>query len=147
MAKKETIQQALYYNTIQDLAQELIQQSGDPEIQQLSESLLTILQKARGPVTRQRAVSEAIESISSVQSADRLFRSTLDQNRAAIRETTSYQPLPGKQQVIRPGPLMVCPVEGCPYEQFLMQKGEETTCPTHHLALVPRPKPRRGKQS
>lgn len=147
MGKTDTIKQAIYYNTIQDLTQELLQQQDDPEIRLLSESLLIILKKARGPITRERAVTEAISSISGVQSASQQFRTTLSEVQERSQVKGMYQPVPGKPQPIRPGPLKICPVADCHYEQFLMQKGEEALCPTHHRELVLKPTRRQKRRT
>ena len=147
MAKKDSLDQAVVFNTLQNLTQELLQQSEDPEIQRLANELQATLQKARGPITRQTAVSKAVAAVRKVQPAQRLLQESLRvyQDKGLYR--AAYQNPPGKPQVKRPGPLMICPVADCHYQQFFMEKGEQYVCPEHGFDLIQKPKRTRSQKS
>jgi hypothetical protein len=140
MAKKDSLEQAVYFNTLQNLTQELLQRSDDPQIQRLAEELQATLKKARGPITRETAVTEAVAAVRQVRPAQRRLQESLKVYQEKGLYRAAYQKPPGKPQVKRPGPLLVCPVTSCYYQQFFMEKGERYICPEHDLELIPKPK-------
>lgn len=145
MTTHDDFDQALYYNTLQVLAHNLAR-SADPELQHLGSELQAILHKGRGPLTRQRAVTQAIAALQPVEPARQQLQAALQDSRESYRLRAAYQPAPGKPGRIKPGPLLICPVEGCHYEQFFMQKGEDYRCPAHGVELKPKPKRGRGQR-
>ena len=140
MAKKDTLEQAVIFNTLQDLTQELLQQADDPQIRDLAEELQATLQKARGPITRQTAVTKAVQAVKEVKPAQQRLQESLKVYQEKGLYHAAYQTPPGKPQVKRPGPLLICPVSGCHYQQFFMEKGERYNCPEHNQNLIPKPK-------
>jgi hypothetical protein len=51
--------------------------------------------------------------------------------------TFDYEPLPGKEDEIPAGTMMVCPVDATHYRRVLRQKGQRLYCPEHTVPLVP----------
>ena len=146
MAKKDTLDQAVVFNTLQNLTQELLQQSDDPKIKELAEELQATLQKARGPITRQTAVGQAIAAVQEVRPAQQRLQESLKVYQEKGLYRAAYQGPPGKPLIKRPGPLLICPVSGCHYQQFFMEKGERYNCPEHELELIPKPKRTRKRK-
>ena len=64
-------------------------------------------------------------------------------NEAAIRRVEQvaferdYQPVPGKDVPLPPGPVMVCPRDPTHYMTFQREIGETLCCPVHQVPLVP----------
>ena len=144
MTKKDSLEQAVIFNTLQDLTQELLQQANDPEIRKLALELQATLQKGRGPLTRQAAVSQAVEAVREVEPAHQRLQQSLKVYQDKGLYPAAYQTPPGKPQIKRPGPLLICPVEGCHYQQFFMEKGEQYICPEHNRKLITKPKRKRN---
>jgi hypothetical protein len=48
-----------------------------------------------------------------------------------------YQPVPGKDIALPPGPLMVCPEDPSHYQIYQRELGETLRCPVHEVPLVP----------
>lgn len=48
-----------------------------------------------------------------------------------------YQPVPGKDFPLPPGPIMVCPRDPAHYRTFQREIGETLRCPVHQVPLVP----------
>lgn len=48
-----------------------------------------------------------------------------------------YQPVPGKDVPLPPGPVMVCPRDPAHYRTFQREIGETLRCPVHQVPLVP----------
>ena len=147
MAKKDTLEQAVIFNTLQDLTQELFQQTDDDEIHRLAEELQATLLKGRGPITRETAVSKAVKAVQEVEPAHQRLQESLKVYQEKGFYRASYQTPPGKPQIKRPGPLLICPVQGCHYQQFFMEKGERYVCPEHDRDLIPKPKRKRKPKS
>lgn len=48
-----------------------------------------------------------------------------------------YQPVPGKDVPLPPGPIMVCPEDPDHYRTFQREVGETLYCPVHRVPLIP----------
>ena len=51
--------------------------------------------------------------------------------------TRGYQPVPGKDVPLPPGPVMICPEDPAHYRTFQREIGETLRCPVHQVPLVP----------
>jgi hypothetical protein len=51
-------------------------------------------------------------------------------------ERGDYQPIPGEDFPLPPGPLMVCPKDPAHYRTFQREVGETPRCPVHDVPLV-----------
>ena len=145
MSEKLTLHDAIRYNSIQNLQHELDQKADSDEARRLAGELEAILSKARGPKTRQQALELALQAVRQSGEANRrLAVLTRRAAKSGSMPIEVFEPTPGEMQPVQPGPLLVCPVPDCTYQQYLLAKGEVYTCPVHGLEL--RQKSRRSRR-
>ncbi len=141
MTKKITIQDKIQFNAIHDLCVDLDQET-DPVLVELSQRLQFHLSRIRGPITLQTEILLATKEISENEIARCKLNDILSQNDILSKYGKFqsvkgyYSPIEGGGYAIPPGPALYCPIDGCHYRQFQIQKGVQMHCKYHPFALL-----------
>ncbi|GEM_PF-2656837 len=145
MPENLTIQEALDFNALQDLRLELRDLLPKAEADALAAVLNAKFSAAETPAKMRAAIHLSFNAVQPHEVARLRLTHILAESKTAPESTRSwseengadgYQPTPGGVQPVEPGPLLVCPVQGCQYQQYQLAKGEGYICKTHKKPLV-----------
>jgi hypothetical protein len=100
-----------------------------------------LAEAGKAPEERRRAANRALNLLIRHPEAwerlrERLPAETLG-SEAMVARFYEYDPLPGEEDGVSAGTVMVCPVDPSHYRKRLRQKGQVLFCPQHEVRLVP----------
>jgi predicted component of type VI protein secretion system len=89
-----------------------------------------------GMALKERSVAE--ELLKAAESGDKAAFNRIEQ----VARERGFQPLPGDDDALPPGPLYVCPVDPSHYRAYQREVGQDLVCPEHEVPL----RPAKGKE-
>ena len=134
------VDQIVYFNALHRMRASLSPEEGTGE-RALADEIQASLSQAHDSETLYEAISEAMGTLEQADQGVDLLAG-LDEYLENCR-TMAYQGTPGAGFPIDSGALqiVVCPEQGCGYEQLLMSAGEEYYCIRHpERRLLPAPR-------
>jgi hypothetical protein len=136
MERKNIGEEEKTLEAIRTLKAELRQLLGPEEAEQLNRLLDQYLEEARSPERRESALGNALQAIKKHPRVRARLEEILGQ-KGVEEPHRLFEPLPGGEEVIPPGTVMVCPVDPSHYRMRLQFVGQRLRCPEHKVDLVP----------
>ena len=133
MSDNETI----YWQAIEELRSDLPRLLLSEEAQLLDEAIRQLVQQRDDPNTSAQALDQALDLLRAYPVAQQQLQSILDEF-GLIATTRIFNVVPGGPSPIRPGTLLVCPIDPAHYQLVLRMDGQSFCCPEHEVKLVPK---------
>ena len=127
----------LYVEALRVLKPELPDLLGPEEGEPLARLLEQDLRQARSPEHREQAITRALGRIAEYPTLRERLGRILEDLGGAETAVRLYERLPGEEEPIPAGTLMVCPVDPSHYRRRLQHRGQRLRCPQHQVDLVP----------